>query len=278
MALSPHQQSILKVLADRRFKAGICLEAYENQSYFAGGAALNATIGGSRYSVDIDIFNGALAIAKENHELDKSALEAAGFTCDPSGNRPYLYECLVRKADQSTVLQWSIESVCRYFPLLLDESIGIHLHPFDLATNKVFALIGRAVVRDWVDILLCHQKLQNFGLLAWAAVGKDPGLSMDYILAEASRGVRYSREEYDELEFEGTPPDPVGLVTIWRSALAEAHSMLDIIPPQYAGTAVLNAEGTPWRGSLEQLRADYESGQLHFHEPRIGGCWPNIVG
>lgn len=33
------------------------------------------------------------------------------------------------------------------------EDLGLTLHPFDLATNKVLALVGRLEVRDWVDVL-----------------------------------------------------------------------------------------------------------------------------
>jgi hypothetical protein len=32
---------------------------------------------------------------------------------------------------------------------------GLTLHPFDLATNKVLALVGRTEVRDWVDMVEC---------------------------------------------------------------------------------------------------------------------------
>jgi len=59
-----------------------------------------------------------------------------------------------------------------FFPLLEHPDFGLTLHPFDLATNKTLALIGRAEVRDWVDIISCHTALQAFGLLVWAACAK----------------------------------------------------------------------------------------------------------
>jgi len=40
---------------------------------------------------------------------------------------------------------------------------ALALHPFDLATNKVLALVGRLEVRDWVDVIECDRRLQPFG-------------------------------------------------------------------------------------------------------------------
>jgi len=59
------------------------------------------------------------------------------------------------------------------FPVrMLHEELGLTLHPFDLATNKVLALVGRVEVRDWVDVITCSEQLQPLGFLAWAACGK----------------------------------------------------------------------------------------------------------
>jgi hypothetical protein len=52
----------------------------------------------------------------------------------------------------------------------MHDDLGMMLHPFDLATNKVLALVGRVAARDWIDIITCHERLSPFGLLAWAAL------------------------------------------------------------------------------------------------------------
>ncbi len=49
------------------------------------------------------------------------------------------------------------------FPLVEDDDLGLARHPFDLATNKVLALVGRLEVRDWVDVLACDAGLQPLG-------------------------------------------------------------------------------------------------------------------
>lgn len=75
------------------------------------------------------------------------------------------------------VLQWAQDSAFRYFPLIEDSLFGLTLHPVDHATNKLLALTGRRAVRDWVDAITCHERIQPLGYLAWAASGKDPGLT-----------------------------------------------------------------------------------------------------
>src|SRR5260370_37688965 len=85
------------------------------------------------------------------------------------------------------------------------------LHPFDLATNIVLALVGRLEARDWVDVIACHQRIQRLGYLAWAASGKDPGFSPAAILEQAGRSARYSAVEIGELSFAGSSPESAEL-------------------------------------------------------------------
>ena len=49
---------------------------------------------------------------------------------------------------ESVLLQWVKDSAFRFFPLVEHADFGLTLHPFDLATNKVLALVGRLEVRD----------------------------------------------------------------------------------------------------------------------------------
>ena len=79
---------------------------------------------------------------------------------------------------------------------MLNEEIGLTMHPFDLATNKVLAMAGRLEVRDWVDVLTCDRDLQPLGYLVWAACGKDPGYNPQSLLAACKRQ-HYSQAEVD---------------------------------------------------------------------------------
>jgi hypothetical protein len=126
----------------------------------------------------------------------------------------------------------------RFFPLVQHEDFGLTLHPFDLATNKVLALVGRLEARDWVDVINCHERIQRFGYLAWAASGKDPGFSPAAILEQAGRSARYSVAEIAELSFAGPPPDAAELSRRWHAMLNEARDLVSILPPAEIGKCV----------------------------------------
>lgn len=113
----------------------------------------------------------------------------------------------MNKGGESVLLQWAADSAFRFFPLIEHEDFGLTLHPFDLATNKVLALVGRLEARDWVDLIQCHARIQRLGYLAWAASGKDPGFSPASILEQAGRSARYSAAEIAALSFAGPPAD-----------------------------------------------------------------------
>jgi hypothetical protein len=102
------------------------------------------------------------------------------------------------------------------------------LHPFDLATNKVLALVGRLEPRDWIDVIECNDRLQPLGYLAWAASGKDPGFSPKGILDAAAQSGRYSAAEIGALDFDGTPPDAADLSRRWHAWLGRAAQAVDV--------------------------------------------------
>jgi hypothetical protein len=73
-------------------------------------------------------------------------------------------------------MRWARESAFRFFPLVEQADLGLALHPFDLATNKVLALVGRLEVRDWIDVIECDRRLQRLGYLACRCVADGSGL------------------------------------------------------------------------------------------------------
>src|SRR5204863_278458 len=77
--------------------------------------------------------------------------------------RPTFVEAIVRREGESVILQWTHDSAFRFFPLVAHPELGLTLHPFDLATNKVLALVGRVEARDWIDILQCDSAVQPLG-------------------------------------------------------------------------------------------------------------------
>ncbi|MEO6027297.1 MAG: hypothetical protein ABIR79_10575 [Candidatus Binatia bacterium] len=150
------------------------------------------------------------------------------------------------------------------------------LHPFDLATNKVLALVGRLEPRDWIDVMTCDERLQPLGYLAWAACGKDPGFTPEGILAEAARSGRYSVEEVGALDFAEAPPDAATLSRRWHEILAEAHRVVRELPAAEMGRCVLTDTGALCRADSTALTRALEDGRVRFHAGSIRGAFPQV--
>jgi hypothetical protein len=155
--------------------------------------------------------------------------------------------------------------------------LGLVLHPFDLATNKVLALVGGLEARDWIDVLECDARLQPLGYLAWAACGKDPGFSPKAILVEAARGARYSAAEIGALDFGEEPPDAAELARRWDRILATARQVVGALPAEEAGRCVLSDTGELFRGGPAAIPPALEQGRLRFHTGCIRGTMPRVI-
>ncbi len=163
-----------------------------------------------------------------------------------------------------------------FFPLVEHPDFGLVLHPFDLATNKVLALVGRLEVRDWLDVISCHDGLQPLGYLAWAACGKDAGLNPSFILREARRSGHYSQTEFDSLAFSGAAPSLADAQRRWRGILAEAQEILDVLPPAEVGRCALDANRGLFRGDAGALTDSIRTGGIRFHAGSIHGVLPQF--
>lgn len=268
MALTELQRRVCRVIAATRIASG--------ESYVAGGSALNEALKQPRISRDLDLFHDREEALAYAWDADRKALADAAFMLTVLRERPTFVEAEVREGESSVLLQWVVDSAYRFFPLQSHPDLGLVLHPFDLATNKVLALVGRMEVRDWVDTIATSHVLSPLGLLVWAAAGKDPGLGPSMILAEARRSTRYLALDLATLDFDGPTPTAGDLARDFRSMLAEAEAILALLPADQVGRAVLRANGTPFRGSVAELSTAHTQGQLVFHEGRLRGAFPSI--
>lgn len=226
---------------------------------------------------DIDLFHDTEEALAASWTADRDLLEREGYILSVIRERPTFVEAEVGRGDDSVVVQWAQDSAYRFFPLVQHEELGLALHPFDLATGKVLALVGRVEPRDFVDTLTCDREVQPLGYLAWAACGKDPGFSPIAILELASRSARYSEAELRGLDFEGEAPDAAALARWWRTALETAREIVGLLHAQEPGRAVLARDGTPYRLSPTALREALTQDELLYHEGRIRGAFPRIV-
>jgi hypothetical protein len=267
MALTTFQRRICLLLAEQRKLGG--------ESYVAGGAALNEALGGSRRSRDVDLFHDTEQALAVTWQRDRATLLGAGLRVEVTREAPAFVQATVSDGQASEILQWVQDSAFRYFPLVESEVFGLTLHPLDHATNKVLALAGRRKVRDWIDAIQCHEQLQPLGYLAWAAAGKDPGLSPAFIVEQAAR-TRYVQGEVDQLEFEGPTPSATDLSTRWHRAVDEARVQLRSLPAELAGRCVLDQDGRLQRASASALAGELDAGRVAYHEGRIRGAFPEL--
>lgn len=268
MALTSFQRQVCRLLAEARVAAGT--------GYMAGGASLNEILGGGRVSRDLDLFHDTEEAVAAAWDADRGLLEARGFMVRALRERPAFVEAEIGREGSSVLVQWTRDSAYRFFPLVEHPELGLALHPFDLATNKVLALVGRLEVRDWIDTVLCHERLQRLGYLAWAACGKDPGFSPAAILRFAARSSHYSAEEVSELDFEGPPPSAARLSRDWKEMLAEAEAIVAALPPEKAGACVLGDDNELLSVPPSELPGLLGNGKVRFHEGRLFGAFPQL--
>jgi hypothetical protein len=268
MALTSFQEKVCRRIAGNRIASG--------ESYIAGGVALNVALDAPRLSRHIDIFHDSAEALQVSWEQDRVLLEEQGFRVDVVREAQAYVEAVVREKDDQVLLQWVRDSAFRFFPLMQDERLGLTLHPFDLATNKVLALVGRLEVRDWIDVQESAKKIQPLGLLAWAACGKDPGFSPFSILNEAARSSHYTAEELQRLNFEGDAPDLSALSLQWKAMLKSAHKMIDLLPAEHAGQCLLDDTGKLFSGDIQTLEKQMKTGEMQWHSGTLGGILPVI--
>lgn len=268
MALTAFQLALCRLISRQRIESG--------ESYVAGGTALNAATGSSRISRDVDLFHDTIEAVDASWGADRVLLEEHGYEMSAQRRHAGFVEALVQRDEGSVIVQWAADSAFRFFPLVEHEDFGLVLHPFDLATNKVLALVGRLEVRDWLDVIGCHDEIQRLGYLVWAATGKDPGFGPTAILEQAGRSARYSAVEVATLAFEGPTPDAASLSRSWHEMLREARELVQALPPSEIGKCVIDAEGGLFHGGVAELRAALDSKSVHFHEGRIRGALPRM--
>jgi hypothetical protein len=268
MALTELQRAVCRLLADNRVASG--------ESYVAGGVALNEVLAAARISRDVDLFHDTDEALVASWGADRRLLEANGFEVHVVRERATFVEAEVGRGGDRVRMEWARDSAFRFFPLQRHEEFGLTLHPFDLATNKVLALVGRLEVRDWVDVIVSDERVQPLGYLAWAASGKDPGFGPGAILEGAARSGRYSAQEVSQLAFAGEPPDAAVLGRTWHRMLDSAREIVALLPPDEVGACVLDVSGSLFRGNSTELREALGDGRIVFHRGRIRGAWPQL--
>ena len=241
------------------------------ESYVAGATVLHIAEDTPRFSDDLDLFHDLEDSVAQSAETDAATLRGAGYEVAWLLRTPSFYRALVRAAGQQLKVEWAHDSAYRFFPVQRDDLCGYRLHDADAATNKVLALAGRSEIRDFVDVLHLHATYLSLGALAWAACGKDPGYTPQFLLDYACRHVAYTQEDLDRLSLR-EPLDLGAMKRRWLAAVEEARATVTSLPPEEVGSLYLGPDGQPQTPEVTSPRFH----QLTRHTGRVRGAWPTV--
>ncbi len=187
-------------------------------SYLAGATVIHRQADTPRFSQDLDFFHDLADSIAQCAEQDAATLRQAGYEVEWLLRTPTFHRAVVTAGQQQLKIEWAQDSAFRFFPVQKDERFGYCLHDADAAINKVLALAGRAEIRDFVDVLHLHDTTLSLGAMAWAACGKDPGFTPEFLLDHAARHVAYTQADLDRLSLR----EPLELKTLKQALVGGA--------------------------------------------------------
>jgi hypothetical protein len=264
VALTDFQKGVLRAIASNR----------SPNSVIGGGSALNRER--PRRSKDFDIEHASAEAVRQSFAADQASLSAAGYSVQETRNsRPFngFVQAIVTGAGQSTLIDWVWDSAVRFFPAVKDDAFGWRLHDVDLAINKLLAMAGRREPRDYFDVVTTHRDGLHLAIPAWAASGKDPGMTPELVLDEITRNSNYPADQIQASVDIDAPVDVVALKRDLLQAVAEARDRFATLPRMQAGCLYIDR----FERVCMPDAARVASGELTLHAATIGGAWPNIA-
>jgi len=261
MPISDVQMELLRCIAANR----------SPESYLAGATVLNRASGSPRFSQDIDLFHDLADSVTLCAEQDAATLAEAGYAIEWILRTGTFHRAVVTLHGQQVKVEWAQDSAFRFFPVQKDAFCGYRLHDADAATNKVLALANRSEIRDFVDVLHLHQTYLTLGALVWAACGKDPGFTPEFLLDQVSRHTAYTQADVDRLQLKA-PLDLKLLKRTWLDALREAQKLVESLPTTEIGCFYLDQTQAPVNPDPS---AD-EFPLLLRHCGSVRGAWPTV--
>jgi len=263
MPLGAFEREVLRLIAKNR----------NPDSFVAGATILHRADESPRASQDIDLFHDTEESIVDAVRRDSETLRQHGYRVEPGPPQPTFQRALIFSGNQDTKLEWVFDSAFRFFPVEPDPELGWALNFWDAATNKVLAQAARNEFRDYLDVLHLHQNHLPLGALAWAASGKDGGLTPDFILEEAQRHSAFPKSQVAKLQLT-RPVDLVALKQLWLQALREARDLIPKLPAEEVGCLYLNEQNQPV--TPDPASAAFPKLKRHFGSVR--GAWPVIRG
>lgn len=259
MPLTAFQSEVFRLIAVNR----------SPDSYVAGASVIHREPNSPRYSHDIDLFHDAADSVFDSARKDAETLRAAGFEVTFQLERPSFQRANVTRGQDTTRLEWAIDSAFRFFPLVADSLLGFRLHDADSATNKVLAAVGRVKVRDIIDLLHLDQTYIPLAVAVWGACGKDEGFTPEMILQELCRRARFNEASLEDIRSD-VPIDPTAVKARWIECLERAGQAVERYPTNTVGALFIDKSGVPVRSDI------YEPSWV-AHRGSIKGAWPVLA-
>jgi len=250
-----------------------CIAANRSpESYLAGATVLNRASGSPRFSQDIDLFHDLADRVTLCAEQDAATLAEAGYAIEWILHTGTFHRAVVTLHGQQVKVEWAQDSAFRFFPVQKDAFCGYRLHDADAATNKILALANRSEIRDFVDVLHLHQTYLTLGALVWAACGKDPGFTPEFLLDQVSRHTAYTQADVERLQLKA-PLDLKLLKRTWLDALSEAQKLVASLPTAEIGCFYLDQTQ-----ALVNPDPSADAFPLLIrHCGSVRGAWPTVV-
>ena len=261
MPLTDLQQRVLRLLAANR----------SPESYVAGSTVIHRAQGSPRFSQDLDFFHDAEDSVAQSAEADAELLAREGFGVEWGLRTPLFHRAVVTVSGESVRLEWGQDTAFRFFPVEPDDLCGYRLHVADAAVNKALALAGRQEARDFVDVLHLDAAYLSLGALAWAACGKDPGFTPDFLLDQLNRHACYTQVDVDRLAL-ARPLDVRELKKQWLTSLDAARQLVSALPPEEVGCLYLDPNGRPTTPDPSMGPRE----PLTRHVGSVRGAWPRV--
>lgn len=263
MPITPFQLAIMRLIATNR----------SPDSHVAGGLVINRDADSFRTTEDIDLFQDSESRVGTAFAQDCLVLRAAGYAVAEESVRPGFCRAVVSRDGQGVRLEWVRDSACRFLPPVRDPDFGWRLSDLDVAINKVLALSGRVEGRDVSDVIWLDAHGFPLGLLVWAAPGKDPGMSPDFILEEMRANAKSPSAV--ELTASGSPFTPQELKRRWLTLAARCSEDLERarLAGLRPGIVYFDTSGPVWGEPLWSANRR----ALTEHAPSLGGVWPSLL-
>lgn len=172
--LTDLQNKILKIFAGLPDK-----DAF----YLTGGTALSEFFLKHRKSHDLDFFTNTEELITSFSQKLEASIKKENLAVERLRGFHSFVELSVSDSADSTIIHFALDSPFRFEqPFESEEVPGLKIDSLiDIATNKLLALFGRAVLRDFIDVyFLVKEHFSKNELIKKAAL-KDPGFDLYWL-------------------------------------------------------------------------------------------------